>query len=141
MLEAMLDNSENRLPDQEGEPRRDLQPIPVLMVNDDRGLCRSVQDLLRTQGYAVITEHTLAHGRLRLVRDRFCAALLDIVLPDGDGRVALSEFRVLSGLPILMMTGTGDDETRALCLAAGAAGYLTKSFIVSNRDDATFHRA
>jgi DNA-binding response OmpR family regulator len=57
---------------------------------------------------------------------------LDVVLPDGDGRVALSEFHVLSGLPVIIITGTGDDATREACLGGGAVGYLTKPFSISN---------
>jgi DNA-binding response OmpR family regulator len=51
-------------------------------------------------------------------------------LPDGDGSIALSEFLVLSRLPVIMMTGTGDNATREACLARGAAGYLTKPFLI-----------
>jgi DNA-binding response OmpR family regulator len=50
----------------------------------------------------------------------------------GDGSVALSEFHVLSGLPVIIITGIGDDATREACLGGGAAGCLTKPFSISN---------
>jgi DNA-binding response OmpR family regulator len=51
----------------------------------------------------------VASGLRRVVEDRFAIVLLDVVLPDGDGSVAFSEFHVFSGLPVIMMTGNGDN--------------------------------
>jgi two-component system nitrogen regulation response regulator GlnG len=87
--------------------------------------------ILEKEGFALTTEHTVASGLRRVVEDRFAIVLSDVVLPDGDGSVALSEFHVLSGLPVIMMTGTGDDATREACLGGGAVGYLTKPFLIS----------
>jgi DNA-binding response OmpR family regulator len=101
------------------------------MVDDDVSLCHLMQVILEKEGFALATEHTVASGLRRVVEDRFAIVLLDVVLPDGDGSVALSEFHVLSGLPVIMMTGTGDDAIREACLGGGAVGYLTKPFSIS----------
>ena len=67
---------------------------------------------------------------MRVAKDRFEIVLLDIVLPDGDGYSALSEFRELPGSPVIMMTVTGDNTIREACLQRGAAGYRSKPFPV-----------
>jgi DNA-binding response OmpR family regulator len=98
------------------------------MVDDDVNLCHLMKVILEREGFALAIEHTLASGLRRVVEDRFAIVLLDVVLPDGDGSVALSDFHVRCGLPIIMMTGTGDAATREACLVGGAVGYLTKPF-------------
>jgi two-component system NtrC family response regulator len=107
---------------------RDPRPNSILIVDDNVMLCRSLQLILEREGFAVSLEHTLASGLMRVAKDRFEIVLLDIVLPDGDGSIALSEFRDISGSPVIMMTGTGDDATREACMQGGAAGYLSKPF-------------
>jgi DNA-binding response OmpR family regulator len=106
----------------------DPRPISILVVDDNVIFCRSLEAILEREGFAASVEHTLASGLMRAAKDRFEIVLLDIVLPDGDGSIALSEFRDLSGSPVIMMTGTGDDATREACLLGGAAGYLSKPF-------------
>jgi DNA-binding response OmpR family regulator len=98
------------------------------MVDDDRKLCRVLQAALRFEGFDLTVAHTIAHGMRTAVEEPFALILLGIVLPDGDRRVVLSEFKVVSGTPIIMMTGTGDRATRDACLEAGATGYLCKPF-------------
>jgi two-component system, OmpR family, response regulator len=104
------------------------QPTHVLMVDDDRELCRVLQAALRLEGFELTVAYTIAHGLRAAVEEPFAVILLDIQLPDGDGRVVLPELRVVSGTPIIMMTGTGDEATRDACLQAGASGYLSKPF-------------
>jgi DNA-binding response OmpR family regulator len=107
---------------------RDPRPISILIVDDNVTLCRSLQAILERDGFAASVEHTLAGGLMRVAKDRFEIVLLDIVLPDGDGSSALSEFRNLSGSPVIIMTGTGDNTIREACLKGGAAAYLSKPF-------------
>ena len=107
---------------------RDPSPPSILIVDDNVILCRTLQAILECEGFATIVEHTLASGLMRVAEARFEIVLLDIVLPDGDGSSALSEFRELSGSPVIMMTGTGDNTIREACLQSGAAGYLSKPF-------------
>jgi CheY-like chemotaxis protein len=124
----------NRTDGRQSRPRLNIrwgtQPIPILMVDDDVSLCRVMHAVLEREGFELATEHTVASGLRRVVEDRFAIILLDVILPDGNGSIALSEFRALSRLPVIMMTGTGDNGIREACLAGGAAGYLTKPFLI-----------
>jgi CheY-like chemotaxis protein len=60
------------------------QPL-VLIVDDDRELCTTLWDLLRERGYRVCIAHGLNEAAQRLDRP-FEVVLIDIRLPDGDGR-------------------------------------------------------
>jgi DNA-binding response OmpR family regulator len=126
-----LNQKASRVSSLAGNQRCDAQPVRILMVDDDVSLCQVMQVTLEKEGFALAIEHTVASGLRRVVEDRFAIVLLDVVLPDRDGSIALSEFHVVSGLPVIMMTGTGDDATREACLGGGAVGYLTKPFSVS----------
>jgi len=54
--------------------------------------------------------------------------LLDVMLPDGDGRDLLREFRSLSRTPVVMLTARGEELERVLGLELGADDYVTKPF-------------
>jgi DNA-binding response OmpR family regulator len=131
-LTTALNQTDSRLSDLDGTQRCDTQPVRILMVDDDVSLCHVMQVILEREGFALAIEHSVASGLRGVVEDRFAIVLLDVVLPDGDGSVALSEFHVLSGLPVIIITGTGDDATREACLGRGAVGYGTKPSSISN---------
>ena len=108
--------------------------LQVLIVEDIDAMRLFLEELLSPVPGLQISG-TAANGweaQLAVSRHRPDIVLLDEVLPDGDGSVALSEFHVLSGLPVIIITGTGDDATREACLGSGAVGYLEKPFSISN---------
>jgi two-component system response regulator RegX3 len=54
--------------------------------------------------------------------------LLDVMLPDGDGKDVLREIRSVSGTPVIMVTARGEELERVLGLELGADDYVTKPF-------------
>jgi len=61
------------------------QPM-VLVVDDDRDLCSNLWDLLRTRGYRVCLAHDETEATRRLQDSEFHVVLIDMKIPDGDGR-------------------------------------------------------
>lgn len=61
------------------------QPL-VLVVDDDHDLCNSLWDLLRDRGYRVCVAHDQAEAQERLQRSTFQVVLIDMKLPEGNGR-------------------------------------------------------
>src|SRR5687767_14596664 len=57
--------------------------------------------------------------------------LLDVMLPDGDGRDVLRELRSVSAVPVIMLTARGEEIDRVLGLELGADDYVTKPFSVA----------
>jgi DNA-binding response OmpR family regulator len=103
-------------------------PPRLLLIEDDVRLCRLVKEYLEGMGYAVAMEHTGPAGLAAALRDRFHAVLLDVMLPGMDGFEVLRQIRVHSTVPVLMLTGRGEEPDRIVGLEMGADDYLPKTF-------------
>jgi len=68
------------------------QPL-VLLVDDDHDLCASLWDLLRERGYRVSLAHTALAARDLLAQPNLKVVLLDLKLPDGDGKEVFAALR------------------------------------------------
>ncbi|MCE9607887.1 MAG: response regulator [Planctomycetia bacterium] len=87
------------------------QPL-VLVVDDDRELCASLCDLLRDEGYRVAVAHDLRSATTRLQDNGFGVVLVDLRLPDGDGRELLQTVRRLeSHARTILITGHRPDTS------------------------------
>jgi DNA-binding response OmpR family regulator len=100
----------------------------LLLIEDDVRLCRLVKDYLETMGYSVAMEHSGPAGLAAALRDPFHAILLDVMLPGMDGFEVLRQLRVHSTVPVLMLTGRGEEHDRIVGLEMGADDYLPKTF-------------
>jgi two-component system response regulator CpxR len=100
----------------------------LLMVDDDVTLTDSLRRLLALDGFRLDAVHR-AEDALKLVMEgKHALVVLDIMLPDGDGRQILRRIRHGSDVPVIMLTARGDDKDRIEGLEAGADDYLPKPF-------------
>ena len=103
----------------------------LLMVDDDRKLCRLVATYLTPLGFDVTAVHTGPDGVEQAVATGPTAphvVLLDVMLPGLDGFEVLKKIRARSGVPVLMLTARGDETDRIVGLEVGADDYLPKTF-------------
>jgi len=100
----------------------------LLLIEDDVRLCRLVKEYLEAMGYSVAMEHTGPAGLAMALRDGFQAIILDVMLPGMDGFEVLRQLRVHSAVPVLMLTGRGEEHDRIVGLEMGADDYLPKTF-------------
>jgi DNA-binding response OmpR family regulator len=102
----------------------------VILVVDDEDLVREVVgDYLRRDGYRVLTAADAQQARTLLDRHRPALAVLDIMLPGGDGLSLVREVRAQgSDLPIILLTARDDEIDRIMGLELGADDYVTKPF-------------
>ncbi len=100
----------------------------LLMIDDDRKLCRLVRDYLEPMGYDVQTAHTGPDGLEQAGAGNFQAVILDVMLPGMDGFEVLKQLRRSSNVPVLMLTARGDEADRIVGLEIGADDYLPKTF-------------
>jgi DNA-binding response OmpR family regulator len=100
----------------------------VLVVDDDTKLCRLIRDYLAPLGYDVAVEHTGPAGLETALGNSFAAVLLDVMLPGMDGFEVLKRLRGQSSVPVLMLTGRGEEPDRIVGLELGADDYLPKTF-------------
>jgi FixJ family two-component response regulator len=101
----------------------------VFVVDDDPGMLRSVERLLRQYGFnSVLFNSVEAFQQQANLSEAFCV-ILDINLNDGSG-IELRK-RLTDGgaaLPVIFITGNDSDTAREAALASGCSAYLTKPF-------------
>ena len=104
------------------------QSTRVLVIDDDRKLCRLIRDYLAPLGYDVEAVHSGPEGVSRAAADSWQAIILDLMLPGIDGFEVLKQIRKTSDVPVLMLTARGDEADRIVGLEIGADDYLPKTF-------------
>ncbi|KAB2661157.1 MAG: response regulator transcription factor [Verrucomicrobia bacterium] len=100
----------------------------LLVIDDDRKLCRLIRDYLAPLGYAVEAVHSGPEGVERATAGTWSAVILDLMLPGMDGFEVLKRIRAKSDVPVLMLTARGDEADRIVGLEIGADDYLPKTF-------------
>ena len=107
-------------------------PRPILIVDDDQALRATLAEQLAVDGEFDPREAgTMAEAGQILLADgaRFDAVLLDIGLPDGDGRDLCTELRRTGiKVPIIMLTGADAEHDVVRGLDSGANDYIAKPF-------------
>lgn len=103
-------------------------PPRVLVCDDEGQILRALRVVLRDAGFEAVPAST-AHDALDSAAVQPPdAAIIDLVLPDGDGVDVTRRLREWSSMPILVLSAVGDEEQKVAALEAGADDYLTKPF-------------
>ncbi len=108
------------------------QPL-VMVVDDDRDLCENLWDLLREQGYRVSLAQSEAEAAENLNAQDFQVVLIDLKLPEGNGRNVLKNVRQANPqTKTLLITGHRDELVQMVedALKEGADGVCYKPFDV-----------
>jgi DNA-binding response OmpR family regulator len=102
----------------------------LLMIDDDRKLCRLVATYLQPLGFDVTAVHSGPEGveRATTAEPPWHAIILDVMLPGIDGFEVLKRIRARNQVPVLMLTARGDETDRIVGLEVGADDYLPKTF-------------
>jgi len=99
--------------------------VRLLLVEDDPTISEPLVDGLRREGFEVELATT---GAAALSADPVDLVLLDLGLPDLEGRVVCQELRAASSVPIIVVTARGDEIDRVVLLELGADDYVVKPF-------------
>lgn len=103
----------------------------LLVVDDDPLISRLLQHRLEGPDRVVSTASSIAQARAIVEEERFDLIILDLVLPDGDGRHLLGELaeRVSSAaVPVIVLSASDAPGLRTECLSIGAEAFVTKPF-------------
>ena len=100
----------------------------ALVIDDDDGMRSFVRARLEAEGFAVI-EASSGEAGLELLSTDVSVVLVDVGLPGIDGFTVVRTIRGSSQVPIVMMTGAGDEGDRVLGLELGADDYIVKPFL------------
>jgi len=105
-----------------------VEATPIIIIDDDPKLCSLIKEYLEPLGYEVATAHSGPDGLEAVRAGNFRAVILDVMLPGMDGFEVLKSIRHQSNIPVLMLTGRGDEADRVVGLEIGADDYLPKTF-------------
>lgn len=105
-----------------------MAPHPILVVEDEPAIRDGLRRALEREGFAVITAAGAAEALAVAERERPQLVLLDLGLPDGDGRDVCVELHRRGPTPVIMLTARGSEVDRIVGLELGADDYVVKPF-------------
>ncbi|MGH3016091.1 MAG: response regulator transcription factor [Gaiellaceae bacterium] len=100
----------------------------ILLIEDEEAISEPLAAALGREGFDPVVAATAAEGMELFERRSPDLVLLDVMLPDGDGRDLLRRIRETSRTPVVMLTARGEETDRVLGLELGADDYVTKPF-------------
>jgi len=100
----------------------------VLLVEDESSIADPFAQALERNGFTPVIARTAREALLLARERRPDVVLLDLMLPDGDGRDVCRELRRTSNVPIIMLTARGTVTDRMVGLEIGADDYVVKPF-------------
>jgi len=103
--------------------------IRLLVVEDDPVLSTIYRSVFTRNGYEIVIADSLADASLAIEADRFDAALIDLLLPDGSGLDVLREIRQhpsIAHIPVVISTAGSDERNLETAIQQGANRILFK---------------
>lgn len=99
----------------------------ILLVDDDRELLNLLSEYLVGEGFQIACAESGGQALQYLAQGTdFAALVLDVMMPNLSGLELLKQLRQTSTIPVIMLTGRGDEIDRILGLELGADDYLGK---------------
>jgi PAS domain S-box-containing protein len=103
------------------------KPLPILVIDDDGALSRTLADILQLHGYAAETAGTAREGLEAAERRPPALAVVDLRLPDMDGVELVAKLHALSErIEIVMLTGNATMDSAIAALRLQSVDYLVK---------------
>ena len=115
----------------------------ILVIDDDLDLANYMKLLLEGPGREIHLAHTGAEGLALIEKKEISLVVLDLILPDTDGRNLLMKLReklATATIPVVVVTVKSAAQARAECLALGADEYLEKPVTPEALRNAVFGR-
>jgi two-component system KDP operon response regulator KdpE len=100
----------------------------ILVCDDEPHIVRALKIVMREAGFEALPAETASEALQVATLGRPDAAILDLVLPDGDGVEVCRAIREWSEMPIIVLSAVGDEDHKVRALEAGADDYVTKPF-------------
>ena len=100
----------------------------VLVCDDEMAIVRALRVVLREAGYDVVVAATAEEALDRAAVRPPDAAIVDLLLPDGDGIEVARRLREWSDMPIIVLSAVGEEDEKVRALEAGADDYVVKPF-------------
>jgi two-component system KDP operon response regulator KdpE len=100
----------------------------ILVVEDEPEIRRFLRSSLGAEGYRVVEADSGKRGSIGAATHKADLAIVDLGLPDFDGREVIRRIREWSGMPIVVLSARTQERSKIDALDAGADDYITKPF-------------
>src|SRR5207244_7230162 len=100
----------------------------ILVVEDEPEIRRFLRSSLAAEGFRVVESPNARRGAIDAGTHRPDLAIVDLALPDYDGRELIRQIRQWSPMPIVVLSARHQEHTKVEALDAGADDYITKPF-------------
>ena len=100
----------------------------ILVVEDEPEIRRFLRSTLGAEGYRVVEAPNARRGSVDAGTHKPDLAIVDLALPDYDGRELIRDIRKWSSMPIVVLSARHQERTKIEALDAGADDYITKPF-------------
>lgn len=102
----------------------------ILIVDDEPEILNMVVSILDAEGFTSIETAASVKDALNLAASfQPELAILDVMLPDGDGFFLMEQLRKTGGYPVLFLTACGEDKDKFKGFGIGADDYMVKPFL------------
>lgn len=102
----------------------------ILIVDDEAQIQRFLVHALTATGYETETAGSAAQARASLARAQPDLVILDIGLPDADGKTVIESLRARSDVPIIVLSARDQEMEKILALDLGADDFVAKPFAI-----------
>ena len=107
-----------------------LHTKKILLVDDEPELRKLVIDILSDDGFSnIIDAGTVKTGLIFARQEKPDLAILDVMLPDGDGFSLMKKLRAFTNIPVIFLTAKDEAADKLAGLGLGADDYLVKPFL------------
>jgi two-component system KDP operon response regulator KdpE len=100
----------------------------ILIVDDEHQILRALRVILRDAGYEALPAGTVEEALDLAAVNTPAGAIIDLLLPDGDGVELCRRLREWTQMPVILLSAVGEEDAKVRALAAGADDYITKPF-------------
>ena len=107
-----------------------LHTKKILLVDDEPELRKLVIDILSYDGFSnIIDAGTVQTGLVFARQEKPDLAILDVMLPDGDGFSLMKKLRAFTNIPVIFLTAKDEAADKLAGLGLGADDYVVKPFL------------
>lgn len=107
-----------------------LKEKKIILVDDEPNLLKMVVSILEDDGFQnIVTANSVCQGISTCEKEHPDLAILDVMLPDGDGFMLMQQLRSFTDIPIIFLTAKDEATDKLTGLGLGADDYIVKPFL------------
>ena len=102
--------------------------LKILVIDDEMQIRKLLEMALESYGYEAVLAENGKEGLMKAATIHPDLAIVDLGLPDMDGKEVVSSLREWTAIPVIVLTAREQEQEKILALDEGADDYITKPF-------------